>query len=56
MNILIFGTGWIVNAKEQKGDVQDTWADAGKAERGLRWSAKVRIQEGLERYVGWIDG
>ncbi|MDO8840908.1 GDP-mannose 4,6-dehydratase [Methanocalculus sp.] len=41
---------------EQKGDVQDTWADAGKAERGFGWSAKVRILEGLKRYVAWIDG
>ncbi len=49
-------TADIVYAEEQKGDVQDTWADAAKAERGLGWSAKVRIHEGLERYVAWIDG
>ncbi|MCP1716129.1 UDP-glucose 4-epimerase [Methanocalculus alkaliphilus] len=49
-------TALLHHAEEQKGDVQDTWADAGKAERVLGWTAKVRIQEGLERYVGWIDG
>jgi UDP-glucose 4-epimerase len=48
-------TAKIEYADEQKGDVQDTWADAQKAERCLGWSAKVRIQEGLERYVAWID-
>ncbi|MCP1663249.1 MAG: NAD-dependent epimerase/dehydratase family protein [Methanocalculus sp. MSAO_Arc1] len=49
-------TARIEYADEQKGDVQDTWADAQKAEKGLGWSAKVRIHEGLERYVAWIDG
>ncbi|RQD84134.1 MAG: NAD-dependent epimerase/dehydratase family protein [Methanocalculus sp. MSAO_Arc2] len=49
-------TAILHHAEEQKGDVQDTWADAQKAKRGLGWSAKVRIREGLERYVAWIDG
>ncbi|RQD79284.1 MAG: NAD-dependent epimerase/dehydratase family protein, partial [Methanocalculus sp. MSAO_Arc1] len=49
-------TALLHHAEEQKGDVQDTWADAAKAERGLGWSAKVRIHEGLEKYVAWIDG
>ncbi len=41
-------------ADEQKGDVQDTWADAQKAKERLGWEAKVRIQEGLKRYVAWM--
>lgn len=49
-------TARIEYADEQKGDVQDTWAAAAKAEQGLGWSAKVRIHEGLRRYVAWIDG
>ncbi len=48
-------TARIEYADEQKGDVQDTWAAAAKAEQGLGWSAKVRIHEGLRRYVAWID-
>jgi len=39
---------------EQKGDVQDTWADTGKAEKVLGWQPKVRIRKGLGRYVEWI--
>jgi Nucleoside-diphosphate-sugar epimerases len=49
-------TALLHHAEEQKGDVQDTWAAAAKAEQGLGWSAKVRIHEGLRRYVAWIDG
>jgi nucleoside-diphosphate-sugar epimerase len=41
--------------EEQKGDVMDTWADTGKAEMVLRWRAQVGIQEGLRRYVAWIN-
>lgn len=40
--------------KEQKGDVQDTWADTRKAEKVLGWQPKVGIREGLERYIKWI--
>jgi len=41
------------HVEEQKGDVQDTWADARKAEELLRWHAQIRIKEGLEQYVAW---
>jgi len=41
--------------EEQKGDVQDTWADARKAEQMLGWRAQVKIQDGLERYISWIN-
>ncbi len=41
--------------EEQKGDVRDTRADAMKAERALGWRAQVKIRDGLERYIGWIN-
>lgn len=41
--------------EEQKGDVRDTRADATKAERVLGWRARVKIRDGLERYIGWIN-
>lgn len=41
--------------EEQKGDVKDTLADTGKAEKMLGWHARVKIDEGLERYVKWIN-
>ena len=47
-------TAHIRHIGEQKGDVQDTWADTGKAEKALGWRARVRIREGLDRYVAWI--
>jgi nucleoside-diphosphate-sugar epimerase len=43
------------NITEQKGDVKDTWADTRKAEKMLGWQAKVRIQEGIARYIEWIQ-
>jgi UDP-glucose 4-epimerase len=45
----------LYHAEEQKGDVQDTWADAAKAGRRIGWKAKVRIEEGLTQYVVWMD-
>jgi nucleoside-diphosphate-sugar epimerase len=40
--------------EKQRGDVKDTLADTGKAREKLRWQPKVRIEEGLERYVSWV--
>jgi len=40
--------------EEQKGDLQNTWADTQKAEQKLGWRAKVGIQDGLRRYLSWI--
>ncbi len=45
----------LVYVEEQKGDVQDTWADAQKAEDLLGWKAKIGIAAGLNRYVEWIN-
>ncbi|MCQ1538185.1 NAD-dependent epimerase/dehydratase family protein [Methanocalculus taiwanensis] len=42
------------HVEKQKGDVQDTWADAVKAKERFGWQANVRIEEGLARYVAWI--
>jgi len=38
--------------EKQKGDVRDTLADTGKI-RVLGWKPKVKIEEGLKRFVGW---
>ena len=36
------------------GDVPITYADVAKAKRLLGFSAAVRIDEGVERYVRWF--
>lgn len=36
------------------GDVPITYADATRAEKLLGFKAKVRIEEGVRRYVGWF--
>ncbi|RLC61335.1 MAG: UDP-glucose 4-epimerase [Chloroflexi bacterium] len=38
----------------QKGDVRDTLADISKAKETLNWQPKVRIEQGLERYIAWF--
>jgi nucleoside-diphosphate-sugar epimerase len=40
--------------KKQKGDVEDTWAEVGKARKLLNWKAKTQITEGLDRFVEWF--
>ena len=39
--------------EKQKGDVRDTLADTGKI-RVLGWKPRVKIEEGLKRFVGWF--
>jgi len=41
-------------AREQKGDVRDTWADTQKAEELLGWHARTGIAAGLEHYIDWV--
>ena len=41
----------IKNIKKQKGDVRDTWADVNKAKKELEWIPKVKIEEGLKKFV-----
>ena len=40
--------------EKQRGDVKDTLADTGKAKEILHWQPKVKIEEGLERYLNWV--
>ncbi|MCX7924103.1 MAG: GDP-mannose 4,6-dehydratase [Clostridia bacterium] len=37
----------------QKGDVERTYADISKAERLLKYSPGVGIEEGIERFIDW---
>jgi len=39
--------------EKQKGDVRDTLADVSKAKKDLEWIPKVKIEEGLKRFVDW---
>ena len=43
----------IKNTEKQKGDVRDTWADVNKARKELGWKPKVKIKEGLEKFMDW---
>ncbi|MEK6559672.1 MAG: GDP-mannose 4,6-dehydratase, partial [Planctomycetota bacterium] len=38
---------------EQPGDVQQTYADIGKAERILKYQPKVSIEQGIRLFVAW---
>lgn len=38
---------------DQPGDVPLTYADVSKAERELGYQPKVRIEEGLDRFIAW---
>ena len=39
---------------EQPGDVPRTWADLSKSERRLGYAPKVRMEEGITRFVDWL--
>ncbi|MEA2074367.1 MAG: GDP-mannose 4,6-dehydratase [Euryarchaeota archaeon] len=39
--------------EKQKGDVRDTLADTGKISNELNWKPRVKIEEGLMRFVDW---
>ena len=39
--------------EKQKGDVLDTLADVNKARKELAWKPKVKIGEGLKKFVDW---
>ena len=43
----------VVYVEKQKGDVKDTLADISKAKSKLGWKPKVKIKEGIERFVEW---
>jgi len=44
----------VVHVEEQKGDVRDTYADISKAERTLGYAPKIKLEEGLRRFVEWF--
>lgn len=44
----------IKKRESEKGDVKDTLADVEKAQKDLKWTPKVRIENGLSKYVKWI--
>jgi UDP-glucuronate 4-epimerase len=39
---------------DQPGDVPQTWADVSKSARRLGYAPKVRIEDGLPRFVDWF--
>ena len=39
----------------QPGDVERTWADLTKSRELLNYNPKVKIEEGLKRFVNWIN-
>ncbi|MCW3130998.1 MAG: GDP-mannose 4,6-dehydratase [Methanophagales archaeon] len=41
--------------EKQKGDVRDTLADVSKAEEEFGWIPKVKIEEGLRKFVNWWE-
>jgi UDP-glucuronate 4-epimerase len=38
----------------QPGDVDRTWADVTRVKNELNWSAKTRIEQGLDRFIEWL--
>lgn len=40
----------------QVGDVPRTWADVSAAKAALGWAPEVGIEEGIERFAGWLRG
>lgn len=44
----------IKHVGEQEGDVTDTLADISEISMGLNWKPKVKMEEGLKRFVEWF--
>ncbi|MEB2345976.1 MAG: GDP-mannose 4,6-dehydratase [Deltaproteobacteria bacterium] len=40
----------------QVGDVPRTWADVSAAKAALGWAPAVEIEDGIERFAGWLRG
>lgn len=38
---------------EQPGDIPITYADVSKARRMLGYAPKIKIEEGVERFINW---
>jgi len=43
----------IIRKEEQEGDVPRTYADISKAKKLLGWQPKIKIEEGIKRFVEW---
>jgi UDP-glucose 4-epimerase len=37
------------------GDAEHTFADISKAEREIGWKPEVKLEEGLKRYISWVQ-
>jgi UDP-glucuronate 4-epimerase len=48
-------TAIIKHLPDQAGDVPRTWADVSKASKFLGYSPKVGIEEGVRRFVDWLN-
>lgn len=46
-------TAKIIQTKEQEGDVPKTYADISKAKKLLSWQPKMRLEDGIKRFVKW---
>ena len=40
----------------QPGDVVSTYADIEKAKRILNWQPKIKIKDGIEKFIKWYEG
>ena len=45
----------IKHVERQKGDAKDTLADITKTTKLIKWAPKIKIEEGLRRYVEWYQ-
>ncbi|HNZ24238.1 MAG TPA: GDP-mannose 4,6-dehydratase [Polyangiaceae bacterium] len=45
----------IRHAEEQKGDVPTTFACTQRAEQQLGWSPRIDLEEGIRRFVAWMQ-
>ena len=46
----------LIQLPAQPGDVELTWADVSRAKSELGWSPKIEIEDGLDRFLGWLKG
>lgn len=45
----------IIYKEAVKGDAEHTWADVRKAQNELKYSPKIGLEQGLKRYIQWIE-
>jgi UDP-glucose 4-epimerase len=44
----------IIYSPDIKGDAVHTWANVERARKELGWSPKIKIDEGLQKYLSWL--